>query len=50
MHTQFGMLGREKEGVINMKRDQIIAIRLIKYENNLSIGIKKFIEPNVEFL
>ena len=41
MHTQFGMLGREKEGVINMKRDQIIVIRLIKDEKNLSIGIKK---------
>ena len=40
MHTQFGMLGREKEGVINMKRDQIIVIRLIKDEKNLSIGIK----------
>ena len=35
------MLGREKEGVINMKRDQTIVIRLIKDEKNLSIGIKK---------
>ena len=41
MHTQFGMLGREKKGLINMKRDQTIVIRLIKDEKNLSIGIKK---------
>ena len=50
MHTQFGMLGREKKGLINMKRDQTIVIRLIKDEKNLSIGIKKFIETNVGFL
>ena len=50
MHTQFGMLGREKKGLINMKRDQTIVIRLIKDEKTLSIGIKKFIETNVEFL
>lgn len=43
------MLGREKKGLINMKRDQTIVVRLIKDEKNLSIGIKKFIETNVEF-
>ena len=41
---------KEKKGLINMKRDQTIVIRLIKDEKNLSIGIKKFIETNVEFL
>ena len=40
---------KEKKGLINMKRDQTIVVRLIKDEKNLSIGIKKFIETNVEF-
>ena len=44
------MLGREKKGLINIKRYQTIVVRLIKDEKNLSIGIKKFIETNVGFL
>lgn len=40
------MLGREKEGVINMKRDQRIVVRLTKEEKDLIVGKSKELNIN----
>ncbi len=40
------MLGREKEGVINMKRDQRIVVRLTKEEKDLIVDKSKELNIN----